>query len=608
MSLPEFISWRDSGGLVVSDDLGSRAVRRFFDPTERVFDSRQVARNAFLAGNDLLYADDFTANGDPDNYTTQVRVLESFSQKYREDPVFAEQVDTSVRRILTLKLRLYGSFDLTTVLPSAGGIEAIGQSQQVALDVARQSVTLISPTISELDSVLPKPPEFRERIIFFTDVLPNQQCSLCAEWSLLDVDSLQNTIIRLYGTGTVIQVTPERLFSYSFSDLTAFLDSTSPPENLESDLQVAEWVVVATLNPSSSRPESLALRRILSERPDLLRNKKVVVFAFNAPYYLDATDISKLTAFYGLYSKGPAFIEVAARVLFQELTPSGALPVSVSGIGYELIEATQPDPDQTIPLFLDILQPTPNPETQTPEPTIEPRFNLGDTIPLRSGVIYDQNRNPVPDGTPVRFIVTIDGESGSIQQFETVTTEGVARLSYRIDKAGLVEIRLISEPALNSDKLQLDIAAGQSAAITAITPTGTPSPSPTVTVTPSATITITPTPLPTSIPLRPGQPDLNEWALAMLAIFGGAALAMAASLAVKPSLAWGVRWCLITLSCGLAGYLYLSLGLPGSVNWIQVHSTNGILQLTSAGIGAGWAISLAWWLINRLNLFQKSRN
>ncbi len=62
----------------------------------------------------------------------------------------------------------------------------------------------------------------------------------------------------------------------------------------------------------------------------------MIVFAFNAPYFLDLTDISEITAYYCLYSKSPPFVEVAARLLFRELTPAGILPVSVQGIGYDL--------------------------------------------------------------------------------------------------------------------------------------------------------------------------------------------------------------------------------------------------------------------------------
>lgn len=67
LQLPEIAAWRTNKGIIVSDDLGSQAVRMFFDPVMRTFDARQVARDAFLAGNDLLYMDNFVASGDRTN-------------------------------------------------------------------------------------------------------------------------------------------------------------------------------------------------------------------------------------------------------------------------------------------------------------------------------------------------------------------------------------------------------------------------------------------------------------------------------------------------------------------------------------------------------------
>ncbi len=55
MSLPEFSTWRQAGGIIVSDSLGARSVARFYDDTEEEFPHRLVAKDAFLAGNDLLY-------------------------------------------------------------------------------------------------------------------------------------------------------------------------------------------------------------------------------------------------------------------------------------------------------------------------------------------------------------------------------------------------------------------------------------------------------------------------------------------------------------------------------------------------------------------------
>jgi len=66
MSLDTFQKWREKDGILVSDDLGSPAMKKFFDPTGQSFDARQVARNAFLAGNDMLLMDQFISTGDLD--------------------------------------------------------------------------------------------------------------------------------------------------------------------------------------------------------------------------------------------------------------------------------------------------------------------------------------------------------------------------------------------------------------------------------------------------------------------------------------------------------------------------------------------------------------
>ena len=103
---------------------------------------------------------------------------------------------------------------------------------------------------------------------------------------------------------------------------------------------------------SNGQPQIIS--RFLSERQDLLSNKHVILFSFGAPYYFDATDNSHLTAYYALYSKQPPFIDVAARLLFQELTPAGASPVSISALGYDLTSITAPNPSQIISLTLDL--------------------------------------------------------------------------------------------------------------------------------------------------------------------------------------------------------------------------------------------------------------
>lgn len=91
---------------MISDDLGGQAVRRFYETSGQSFIGRYVARDAFLAGNDLLYLGNFAEN-DADLYQGIIRTLEFFTQKYREDTAFAERVDTSVQRILALKYRIF---------------------------------------------------------------------------------------------------------------------------------------------------------------------------------------------------------------------------------------------------------------------------------------------------------------------------------------------------------------------------------------------------------------------------------------------------------------------------------------------------------------------
>ncbi len=225
---------------------------------------------------------------------------------------------------------------------------------------------------------------------------------------------------------------------------------------------------------------------VLEQRPDLLRNKKVIVFAFNAPYFLDATDISKLTAYYGLYSKGPNFLDAAARVLFQEITPAGALPVSVPGIGYEVLDATKPDPTQIIPLY-EVIPGKPPPTTQvttTPYPTAAPS-KIGDTIDLQTGVILDSNHHPVPDGTGVEFAFTIGGDSGSTQQIEATTVLGIASLSYQVNKSGQIQIGVSSNQATQSMTITLNVPGGVTPGATVIMITPVPSITPTHTLVPN---------------------------------------------------------------------------------------------------------------------------
>jgi beta-N-acetylhexosaminidase len=592
LKLPAFVQWRENGGVMVSDNLGAQAVRRFYDPGGSAFDARTAAREAFLAGNDLLVLDRFISTNDPDSYTTILRTLEFFTQKYREDDAFAQRVDISVERVLTLKYRLYPNFNFEEIVPPQESLSVVGQSQQVTFDIARRSVTLISPSIAELPGVLPRPPEQRDRMVFLTDVQYGRQCTNCAEQVALPVDALQSAVLRFYGPRAGGMVSQNLMSSYPFSDLARYLSGGTDLEPLEADLKAADWVIVSMLKPNAAQPDSLAFRRLLRERPDLLRNKKVIVFAFNAPYYLDATDISKLTGYFGMYGKTPPFVDVAARILFQELVPTGSSPVSVLGVGYDLIQITSPDPVQVIPLFIDLPASANQPASRTQEPTPAPIFEVGDLVSLRTGVIYDHNSNPVPDGTPFRFhFNVISQESSTQQQVDTETIEGVARAVYRIERSGVLEIHVSSEHGARSSLIRLDTLSG---GVTVVPPT--PLPTETPTPTPTTTPTVTPTITPTLPP--PPTVQMTDWFFVLLMV---TVSAFAISwFGVRQAIArWGLRWALCGVIGGMLAYTYIAVGLPGGQELLEERGTPGVLLATLLGVLLGWGIGFVWRQITR---------
>jgi beta-N-acetylhexosaminidase len=589
MGLPPLDAWRKNGGLMVSDDLGGQAIRRFYDLTSQTFDARRVAVNAFLAGNDVLYFSDFSSADDLDTDSAAVRTLDFFAQKYREDAAFAQRVDESVLRILELKLRLYRNFNLGDVLASQGSLDEIGKSSQVTFDVARQAGTLISPSQQDLDVSIPDPPNQNDRIVFISDTRTNRQCSQCPEFDILGKRTLQDAVIRLYGPSAGGQVTTSALSSYSLDDLQAMLDDTQPDLPLESDLLRSNWIVISMLTALPDKPSYRILSRFLSERPDLFLQKRLIVFAFSEPYFLDATNISKLTAFYGLYDVSAPFIDVAAYLLFRELPPTGSLPVSVPGVSYDLNAALFPDPDQEIPLQLD-LPVTEQPQgILTPEPTPAPQFHLGDSIPLRTGVILDYNGHAVPDGTPVTFVLSTGLEATTVRQVAT-TQDGVAQTQFLVASSGTLEIYAESERA-RSLSLTFDIPLPPGESLTE-----NPTTEPTLTDTPSPTETLTQPPPTVPVQAQSTDPGLGEWIIAVL-LSGIVALSAYRLAALLGQIRWGVRIGFLALIGGLVAYSYLALGLPGSQPFLENSLSWSVFIFTLTGAALGIIAALSWRLV-----------
>ncbi|MFH1184945.1 MAG: glycoside hydrolase family 3 N-terminal domain-containing protein [Chloroflexota bacterium] len=584
LSLPEFASWREAGGLIVSDNLGSNAVRHFYS-SGTGFSARTVARDAFVAGNDLLYMGNIVASDATDNYATVRDVIGFFARKYREDPGFAQRVDASVLRILTVKYGLHDRFDLASVLAQRADAAAPGTAKQLTLEVASRAATLLSPAPQDLSTLVQAPPQLRDQIVFFSDITPAKQCSTCVEVPSLAVDALQRAIVGLYGPEAGNQTTSFRLASYSLDAAGSYAAGESPPY-LAEDLASAAWVVFSLVDNNNGQARLIS--NFLAAEQDLLREKRVILFAFGAPTYLDATDVSRLSAYYALYSKQPAFVEVAARLLFQEITPVGASPVSVPGLGYDLRSITAPAPDQIITLALDLPPSTAPAGGPTPEATPVPLFKIGDTIGIRTGTIKDHNGHQVPDGTVVTFSMELRGEGGIIlQQQETTTTQGIARVSFGLEKPGLLEIHATSDPAQVSQVLQLDVSSGgQPAAVTVIVPQLTPAI--------DAPFGQTPIPEEDDFVTLAGTLRFSAWVATVLLLIAGALVIGFAGWRLAGE-HWGVRWGLGALAGGLLPYNYLALGLPGGPDFAAEAGIGGIVLVSAAGLLAGWIAGWLWW-------------
>ncbi len=584
LAVEPFSEWRANGGVTVSDSLGTRAIRRFVDPTEVEFAAHLVARDAFLAGNDLLVLSDFRANEDPDEYTTIIRTLDFFDRRYNEDPLFAQRVDEAVLRILNLKLRLLGGvFSLNNVISFRNQIDGVGEATPDLADVARSSATLLSPSVDEVEARIGGAPELRERIVFFTDTRRHRQCSTCDIQMEMAPDALEEAVLRLYGPSAAGQVGGWNLQSFSMAGLVNLLGQEPPPEiaallqprsDIEQAINAADWYVFSVMDMEDGEYGADALKLFLEQRPELVNAGKVVVFAHNIPYIMDPTNISKVDLLYALYDTTDASIDTAARLLFLEIVPTGASPVSVPGVGYDLISMTSPDPEQVISLTIGSAD-----SEAEGEP---PGFTVGDVAEVTTGPIIDRNGNPVPDGTVAEFQVT-QGEGIPPLTVRSITTSGIARLNLALDRTGLFSISASSEPAVISEILQLNVQQDVLAQPTVISPTLQP------TETPSGTAE-------EELPIVEVFRDLNflDFLLSMVAVAGVGGVGYLSSQRLVDGDSYRVRCVLLPVLGGLLAYNYIAIGLPGSQEIISALGYFAGIVAAIVGGAIGLFVAQLW--------------
>jgi beta-N-acetylhexosaminidase len=639
LALKEIAPWREAGGLVVSAPLGVPAALEGIAAGSDNFPARRLAQDAFVAGNDILLLVDFAFQNEPENELENItNAIEFFQEKYSSDPNFQVAVDRAVRRIIEAKIRLYGEDLLETrVLNPVGNLTLL---QDIAVDlnrIAQSGVTLITPITQEGATPLPGPPQPGDNILIFTDDRVGQDCSGCARFELIETTALQEIILQLFGPEATGQILPGQITSLSFSDLKEFAvtkqekvsdqgGSQEPTEQtdtgarnfeVEALIEEADWIIFAMLDIDPvAYPESDAVRALLRSRYDILRNKNLVLFAFNAPYFLDETEISQLTAYYGFYSKGLAHLRAAARLLFQQFEPAGASPVSIPAIGPLNLS---PDPNQTIQL-----EPVHKIDKDGNILSIEGQSDLittldlevGEGILFRTDVIVDKNGNPVPDGTLVDFFRFYPLEGLSLEPITASTSNGVAETTILKERDTPLQVRASSNLAAQS--VPFNIGPGiidtptptaTSTSTPTSTPTITPTSTPTATATPEPTITPTPEPLPTEEPasapaskLSGSKPvdilDLMYSVLGML-IIGGIAFTLGGD---RFSLEERIRPALVAVAAGLVGYIVyilIAIAFPKS------GFIGGIVEQGMAGHWVAPLISLLCAIIGMVAWYLK---
>ena len=559
MALDEFAAWRAAGGVLISDALGVPAVRRYYDPRLQKFPDRQVAQDAFLAGNDLLFLSRFALTDNwPDQFAAIKETILFFQSKYQSDGEFRARVDDAVKRIIGLKLRIYGGDWSPNMLQrdAANLDEQVGHSESVTQAVARAGLTLIYPGRDELADRMPTAPLAKDKILIVTDARTVSECTTCKPAALISPTALEEIMLRLYGPHGTGQISPENIRSLTFTDLNQLLaDEPGQHPDIEEAITNAQWIIFAQLdyNPDEY-PGSTALRNFLAKRSDSLRNKRLVVMAFRAPYYLDTTEISKLTAYFGVYSKTTPFLEAAVRALFREFSPVSAPPVTVTGINYELIRQLEPAAGQIISLA-----------PIAPMEEISGSIQVGSVIPLETGVILDRNGHPVPDGTPVEFYLSYPTESLELAPVVVTTVAGRARTEVDLDRPGELWITAQSGEAKDSTRIEFKVGGDTPGSIATVVPSPTTLPTATPTHIPPPTSTPTVTPVPSPIPSPTVMPT-------------------SASLPPKRRVT-------------LPAFLYALVGTllaGGTVFGVHRRYTQTDQELVQAWVAVLWAVASAW--------------
>jgi beta-N-acetylhexosaminidase len=488
-------------------------------------------------------------------------------------------------------------------------------ANKIMEQVARESITILYPDASQLPDALPTAPGETDHLLIFSDSRLLRECDKCTIEAALGPDAMAKIIDTWYGSNATGQLHTNQVVSRTFTDLAELLNTTNKnatpvtstttvitptatpiitsthaiatnepsgegaepsvqdlDKNVKTERLISEsnWLIFAMLDVDPAQHvNSDIVKQFLHERSDQLANKHVIVFALNAPYFLDATEISKLTAYFGVYSKTQPFLESAVRALFRSYPPIGAPPVDVPGTRFgALVERLKSDPSR--PLELHIML---GDQEVTPSGADESqrKLNVGDTIRLSVGPVLDYNGKSVHDDTLVNFQVKYQSDPAPLTLDPVATHNGFAIRDIMLERAGGLLLAASSDAASTSKPILLNIQGNGLGNVTA-----TPQTAPTATLTPmtpTATITKTPSVSPAVTPQNHGvlpSPDdprrvnLITLVIALLTIVITLSLLLIVQIWILPrhTLVRSMLWATIF---GLSAYILYGVGvIPGS--------------------------------------------
>lgn len=431
-SLPSLATWRQAGGVTVADDLAAGAVQAYAQEKFHTYPQGDLALEALMAGNDVLPLIR------PWQWQGLQATVDYLVGRYEADPAVKARIDDAARRVLTLKSRLYGGLDPASVtkMTDYQGKVGLTQSHSDVTSIAESAITLIKPATSgELTQQMPVP-NAGDRILF-VECWDDPNCATPGADAGYPPLWPRGKLAGLTGQMFPGRVAAEAMNTISFTDLGNVL-SGKADGTIKQAVDDADWIVFAFLELDPNYPASGVLKDFLGRGPTLfdLRSKKVVVFALNSPYHLDAGELRNVDLFVAAYSKIEPSLRASLKVLFQDPTilrddgNSGKLPVDYVYEGYvvnDLSESVKADP------------------TQSPALTVEPPGPVaGEEATFRlDSPLLAKNGHRVPNGTKIDFLFQLP--DGTSKDLVALASDGLASVRVTFTQTGNTQLTVKSD-------------------------------------------------------------------------------------------------------------------------------------------------------------------